>query len=210
VNQPDVSKHPEKELEIGLSHEETHGPWLVIIDPQVIFADPDSRWGAPEFDQALANIKRLAPHFGDRIVVTRWIPTADRSTSWGPYFETFPFADEPEDHRLFDLVGEIGEDLLVRPTVNRPTFGKWGTELAEVLGTSVGEDGLIVLTGVSTDCCVVSTALAAADAGVQVNLARDACADSTPENGGTAVQLMELYKPQIRMTSTDEVLEKLV
>ena len=34
----------------------------------------------------------------------------------------------------------------------------------------------LVLVGVSTDCCVLSTALAAADEGVSVRVVADACA----------------------------------
>lgn len=36
-------------------------PWLVIVDPQVIFASPESAWGSPFFTEAVANIRRLAP-----------------------------------------------------------------------------------------------------------------------------------------------------
>ena len=78
--------------------------WLVVIDPQNIFASPDSEWGSPFFEEAMQNIRRLAARFGERVLVTRWMPTADRSTSWGEYFAAWPFADQPPTDRLFDLV----------------------------------------------------------------------------------------------------------
>ncbi|CAH0201822.1 MULTISPECIES: isochorismatase family protein [unclassified Microbacterium] len=177
--------------------------WLVVIDPQNIFASPDSAWGSPFFAEAMPRIRELADAFGERVLVTRWMPTADRSTSWGEYFAAWPFADQPPTDELFDVVPDaVG--LASRATLDLPTFGKWGPELESV----VGHGGRFVLAGVSTDCCVISTALAAADAGARVTVATDACAGSTAENHAAAVQVMGLYPPQISLATTDEVLAR--
>lgn len=45
--------------------------WLVVIDPQAIFASPDSAWGSPFFSDAMPRIRSLANAFGERIIVTR-------------------------------------------------------------------------------------------------------------------------------------------
>lgn len=75
-------------------------------------------------------------------------------------------------------------------------------ELTERLGT----DGRLVLAGVSTDCCVLSTALAAADAGVEVLVVADACAGVDDDSHAKALQVMDLYRPLIRVVTVDEVL----
>ncbi len=175
--------------------------WLVVIDPQNIFATPDSEWGSPFFAETMPRIRSLADAFGERVIVTRWMPTADRSTSWGEYFAAWPFADQPSSDPLFDLVPDAAV-LTARPTLDLPTFGKWGPELESL----VGRGGRLVLAGVSTDCCVISTALAAADAGARVTLATDACAGSTAENHAAALHVMGLYPPQITLATTAEVL----
>lgn len=175
--------------------------WLVVIDPQHIFAASDSAWGSPFFPDAIANIARLAERFGERVLVTRWMPTADRATSWGEYFAAWPFADQPASDPLFDLVPEAA-GLSPHPTLDLPTFGKWGAEIEAI----VGRGGHVVLTGVSTDCCVISTALAGADAGAHLTVVTDACAGSTAENHAAAVQVMSLYPPQITLATTAEVL----
>jgi nicotinamidase-related amidase len=177
------------------------GAWLVAIDPQHIFASPDSAWGSPFFADALANIRRLAEHFDERVLVTRWLPTADRTTSWGDYFAAWPFADQPASDALFDLVPEA-TGLSPHPTLDLPTFGKWGAEIEAI----VGRGAHVVLTGVSTDCCVLSTALAGADAGAHLTVVTDACAGSTAENHAAAVQVMGLYPPQIALATTADVL----
>ena len=56
------------------------------------------------------------------------------------------------------------------------------------------------VSGVATDCGVISTALPMADAGVAVRVVGDACAGSTPENHAHALAVMSLYAPQITVT----------
>jgi nicotinamidase-related amidase len=175
--------------------------WLVVIDPQTIFASPDSAWASPFFDDAMPRISELAESFGDRVIVTRWMPTADRSTSWGAYFAAWPFADQPPEDPLFDLVPQaVG--LSPHPTLDLPTFGKWGAAMEAIVGTGAH----VVLAGVATDCCVISTALAAADAGAHVTIAADACAGSTADNHEAAIRIMGLYPPQITISDTAAVL----
>lgn len=174
--------------------------WLVVIDPQAIFASADSPWGSPFFADAMPRIRALAASFGERVLVTRWMPTADRSTSWGDYFAAWPFADQPPSDPLFELVPEaVG--LSPHATVDVPTFGKWSAVEAVV-----GRGAHVVLAGVATDCCVISTALAAADAGARVSVAADACAGSTAENQAAALTVMGLYPPQITVTDTASLL----
>lgn len=175
--------------------------WLVVIDPQNIFAAPDSEWGSPFFGETMPRIAQLAESFGDNVLVTRWLPTADRSTSWGDYFSAWPFADKPADDPLYDLV-PAARALSPHPTLDLPTFGKWGPEIEAILGRGARA----VLTGVSTDCCVLSTALAGADAGARLTIATDACAGSTAENHAAALHVMDLYPPQLTLATTAEVL----
>ncbi|MCT1384621.1 cysteine hydrolase [Brachybacterium sp. p3-SID1565] len=178
-------------------------PWLLVVDPQRIFADPASEWASPFFPSAMGNIRALAAHVGsERTLVTRWLPTADRDTAWGAYFAAWPFADVPAEDPLYELV-EDAQALSAHPTVDEPTFGKWGPKLASL----VGRAPQLLVTGVSTDCCVITTVLAAADAGAHVTVVTDAVAHSTAENGQAALQVMGLFPPQVQLRSTREVLE---
>ncbi|MDO5661092.1 MAG: isochorismatase family protein [Brachybacterium sp.] len=177
-------------------------PWLLVIDAQRIFADPTSAWASPEFPAAWQRIQQLARHIGpERTVLTRWLPTADRSTAWGDYFRAWPFADVPPEDPLYALVDGT-DGLSAHRPVDEPTFGKWGSRVAALLDPGAP----ILLSGVSTDCCVVTTALAAADAGRHVHVVADACAASSAEDGAAALQVMGLFPPQIRIVDTQEVL----
>lgn len=181
-------------------------PWLLVVDPQRIFADPSSDWASPFFPAAMERISRLAARIGpERTIVSRWLPTADRGTAWGDYFAEWPFADVPADDPLYELV-EPARDLSAYPTLDEPTFGKWGPHLAARIGAAPGTTPHLLVTGVSTDCCVVTTVLAAADAGVRVSVVTDAVAHSSAENGEAALHTMSLFPPQVQLRTTDEII----
>ncbi|MGJ6980899.1 cysteine hydrolase family protein [Aestuariimicrobium soli] len=169
--------------------------WLLVIDPQRIFADPASEWCAPEFERVVEPIDRLVAQYGERTIVTRWLPGTNRRGSWAAYFERWTFADRPDGDPMFELV-EAAVPWAARrggETLDVSTFGKFGDDLLAI----TGPEPSLVLTGVATDCCVISTALAAADAGATVEVVGAGCAGSSAENHAAALQVMGLYAPQI-------------
>ncbi len=174
--------------------------WLLVIDPQRIFASPESQWGSPMFPAIVDPVRRLAETFGGRVIVTRWVAPDPALGSWAAYLKAWPFADVASDDRLFDVVDELA-DLEAR-ILSAPTFGKWGADLMAITGPTPR----LVVTGVATDCCVISTALAAADAGATLTVVSDACAGSTPQNHQKALDVMALYPPQITVATSAEVL----
>jgi nicotinamidase-related amidase len=167
---------------------------LVVVDLQHVFADPDSAWRAPRFAEILGPVERLVAAFEPEVTFTRFVADPTPHGAWREYYRQWPFALVPPDDPLYALV----EPFAGRRTLDRTTFGKWDAELAQRVG------GEMVLVGVSTDCCVVSTALPAADAGVHVRVVADACAGATDDTHRQALELMGLYAPLIEIvTSAD-------
>jgi len=99
----------------------------------------------------------------------------------------------PDSDPLYAVVPELSD--AAANVVTAGTFGKW-----PVLRDLVGPGAHLTLTGVSTDCCVLSTALPAADAGATVRVVGAACAGSSQENHERALAAMALYAPQITIT----------
>jgi len=170
---------------------------LVVIDMQVVFADPESPWAAPGFAAITPTVNRLIARFSPRVILTRFIAPGQPSGAWVEYYRQWPFAVQPPGAPLWELVPELdgGEHLVI----DRPTFGKWGHALSSAVGDAAG----IVLCGVSTDCCVLSTALAAADRGMAVEVVTDACAGATDQDHQRALDAMALYAPLIQLTTAE-------
>jgi nicotinamidase-related amidase len=59
---------------------------------------------------------------------------------------------------------------------------------------------------VATDCCVLSTVLPAADAGVLVRVVSDACAGADDGAHDDAMRILGCYAPLVEVTTTAEVL----
>ena len=171
--------------------------WLVVVDLQHVFGDEDSAWLAPRFGEIRPRIRRLVEAFGHRVVWTRFVAPAEPVGAWKEYYERFDFARQPADARIYALVEDAGS----HPVVDATTFGKWGPDLVEVVG-----NGPVTIVGVATDCCVISTVLPAADAGVPVRVVSDACAGSSDDDHDRAIGIMGLYAPLVEIVTTDEVL----
>lgn len=176
--------------------------WLAVIDMQRVFASPDSEWFTPRFAEIVGRVGTLAKAFGPRVTFTRFVAPAVPAGAWRRYYQQWPFALQPPDAAMYQLVDEFAADA--GPTLDATTFGKWGPELAG----KVGDGGRLVLAGVSTDCCVLSTAVAAADAGVQVQVVGDACAGVNDTSHAQALDIMALYGPLVEVVTLADVLAR--
>ncbi|MGW0769969.1 cysteine hydrolase family protein [Streptomyces sp. NPDC002676] len=173
---------------------------LAVVDMQRVFADPASPWATPRYADAAAGVLRLLPAFGDRVTFTRFLAPAEPIGAWRAYYDRWPFARRLPDAELWALTDEFAEHA--GDTVDATTFGKWTPELAD----RVGPEGRLVLAGVSTDCCILSTALAAADAGCEVLVVADACAGVDDDSHIKTLHILDLYRPLIRVTTIADLL----
>jgi nicotinamidase-related amidase len=212
---------------------DSHDVPFVVIDMQRIFGEQHSPWFAPRFVEAATGVESLLGAFRDRVVFTRFLAPAVPQGAWIPYYEQWPFALDPANASLYDMMpefevasavgmatgtaaasaaaagnaaaaGAAGNAAAGGFTVDKTTFGKWGPELAEATRAS----GEMVLAGVSTDCCVLSTALAAVDEGVRVRVVSDACAGISDADHQRALDVMALYAPLIEITTVRQLIEE--
>jgi lactate 2-monooxygenase len=128
-----------------------------------------------------------------RTIITRFVADPGLGGSWGSYYDEWPFALVPDEDPLYAVVPALAS--AAGHVVTAPTFGKWNADLRAI----IGEQPRIALAGVSTDCCVIATALPAADAGAQVRVAAAGCAGSSEENHRRALDAMALFGPQITL-----------
>lgn len=171
---------------------------LAVIDMQRVFGEPDSPWAAPRFAEIVPTVGALVAALAPRVTFTRFVAPAEPTGAWRAYYERWPFARQPAGAPAWELVEPFGAQP---DTIDAPTFSKWGPELAARVGS-----GPLVLAGVSTDCCVLSTAVAAADAGMAVRVVSDACAGMDDDSHAKALDLLALYAPLIEVVPSAELL----
>ncbi|GEN80713.1 cysteine hydrolase family protein [Actinotalea fermentans] len=176
---------------------------LAVIDMQNVFGEPGSPWLTPRFADVVEPVRQLAEAYGDRAVFTRFVAPDSPQGSWVPYYEEWSFALQPPDAPLWDVVPSLddaaGPAERAGRVVSATTFSKWSQ-----LRPLVGPHGRLVLCGVSTDCCVISTALAAADDGIEVLVVADACAGVDDDSHAKALHVMSLYAPLVRVVDLAE------
>ncbi|WP_328531355.1 cysteine hydrolase [Nocardioides sp. NBC_00368] len=175
----------------------TGRPWLVVIDMQVVFGDPASRWAAEGYPAAEQAVADLAEVFGDRVVWTRFVRDAQEELGWSAYYDRWSEFRLPPDDPAWELTLPISETA---PIVSRPTFSKWGPDLESIVG-----DAPLVMCGVATECCVLGTAYAAADAGRRVTVVADACAGATVALHEQALTLLDTLGPLVTVTTSDRL-----
>jgi nicotinamidase-related amidase len=183
-------------------HGEAPAGWLAVIDMQRVFAEAGSAWLAPRFNEIVGPVSQLVEAFGPRVTFTRFVAPDVPSGAWRRYYDMWPFALQPPDARIYELVDDFAGKA--GPTLDAVTFSKWRPELSE----QVGDGGRLVLAGVSTDCCVLSTAVAAADAGVEVQVVADACAGVTDDSHGKTLDILRLYSPLVEVVSLADILRR--
>lgn len=91
--------------------------------------------------------------------------------------------------------------LTFKLVIDVPKFGKW-SYIRNKLDDEVSE---IYLAGVSTDCCVLSTALEAVDDGIKVYVIEDACAGSSKSAHNNALNIMRGYSPNLEIINSKDL-----
>ena len=170
--------------------------WLVVIDMQTVFGVPHSPWFTPTFKSVGEQIALLLPLFDERVIFTRFIPPEVIEGSWDDYYRKWAFATDRDNAALWGL----GAPWQTRPSLDTHRFSKWGSELQRLTGSTPR----LVLCGVSTDCCVMATALGAVDGGAFVRVVADACGAKTPAIHESALSLLSMRAPQLVISSVQQ------
>jgi nicotinamidase-related amidase len=172
---------------------------LVVVDMQRAFRQQGD-WHVPRYDSAAEAIARLV-RAGLKPIITRFVPDPAESGSWSAYYDRWQSMRLDPSDPVWNV--ELpGVD--VGATLDLPTFTKWGDGLARRI--PAGDE--IILTGVATDCCILATALGAADAGRYVTLVADACAGQNDHAHQQSLDLLQLLSPMVRLTTSEALIRE--
>ncbi|MBN9672219.1 cysteine hydrolase family protein [Roseibium aggregatum] len=172
--------------------------WLLIVDMQPAFGDPESPWYTPGYEACAERIDDLVAAFGTRVTFTRFLPPERPEGAWIPYYRSWPFALAPENQWLWEVDSRWQGYVAVAGS----RFAKW-----REASPLVPKDATLVICGVATDCCVLGTALEAVDDGRHVRLVTDACAAGTDALHEAAITVMRGRTDMLDVTTTARELE---
>lgn len=173
-------------------------PWLIVIDMQVAFRDTNSPWACEGYTEIEPLITKLSPRFDGHVVTTRFAPEPYERGQWAKYYDRYPTMRRPESDHIWDLTIDMP---VVTPSITQPTFSKWGADLAAV----VGDAAPLVMCGVATECCILATALAAADAGREVIVLSDATRGATAHDHQQALSILDQMAPLITVCESSQI-----
>lgn len=157
----------------------------------------EGQWQVPRYDEIVPVIERLHQEFEGSTVFTRFVRDETEHGAWAAYYQRWDEMRYPADSSAWDITMDVSGTATV---LDAPTFSKWGPQLAAL----IPEGAEIVLTGVATDCCVLSTALGAVDAGRFVTIISDACAAVSDQAQQQTLALLELLSPMCEVVTSDQ------
>lgn len=179
------------------------GPRLVVVDMQRLFVEPGGPWHAPDAAILIPTIKTLMGA-AEHTVFTRFVTpqTPEMAVgAWQPYYRHWRavLADALPDGAI-DVVALL--NVPGATTIDKTTYGAFAPDFAAAV-----EGAPLVVCGVETDVCVLSTVLSAVDRGHRVVVATDGVASSDRAGHEAALLIMaRRFDQQIEMAPTADIL----
>jgi nicotinamidase-related amidase len=180
----------------------------VAIDMQVLF-DSHPDWGVADLRRILPQVLRLTRAQPMRTICTRFVPPErpeDAAGSWRGYYQHWRTATlDRAGAAAVDLVAELAE-IKIGGVIDKTGYSAYSSPDFVPLLLARDIDTLI-LSGVETDVCVWSTALAAIDHGLRVVIASDAVTSGDLSTHAATLHIAAArFGQQIELVDTDEIL----
>jgi nicotinamidase-related amidase len=194
----DILKEP---LSTGTVH--------LCVDMQRIFSS-EGPWPTPWMERVLPTVTRIAEHFAERTVFTRFITPAtpeEATGRWRAYYERWPETTrEHLDPRFLELMPPLARLVPPARLFDKAVYSAFaGYRLHQHLQER-GVDTLLV-TGSETDVCVLATVLGAVDHGYRVVLVTDAVCSSSDEGHDNLLAIYRgRYSQQIETADSETIL----
>jgi nicotinamidase-related amidase len=181
---------------------------LIVIDMQRLFAEP-TEWQVPGLAGIVPAVRRLVAHRPAAAVFTRFVtPNSadDAPGRWRHYYRRWSSVTldrmAPE---MLDLMPELAPLAQAGAICDKSTYSALADGmLADLLAAR--EVKTLILAGVETDVCVLTTALDAVDLGYRVVIASDAVtSSSTVGHRGAVDMLLARFDRQVDVATVAEI-----
>ena len=188
--------------------EQAGGDLLLVIDMQNAYT-AEGPWTCPNMARATEQIIALieSGRFSE-VIFTRFDAPQDPVGTWKDY--NVINREVNEDVWMNEMVPELAPYLTQYPVFSKSTYSSMTVpEIREAAEQCTARGGSVVLTGVVSECCVLSTAFEAIDLGCPVVYITDACAGCSDDLEGAVVSVLAgLDYVQTTILDTAAYLEK--
>jgi nicotinamidase-related amidase len=179
----------------------------LVVDMQELFRSHVD-WGTPALSEIVPGIERLLRARPERACFSRFIPPElmeHAIGAWQRYYRRWHRVTlDKMDRGLIEIVPEL-----------RP-WAKWTIDKSGYSALSNAEfrqallarpDQCLILSGVETDVCILSTVMEAMDLGFRVILAADAMTSSVVQCHDLAIEIMrQRFDEQVEIATVDEII----
>lgn len=182
----------------------------VVIDIQHLFTDA-TQWQVPGIAAVLRPVKRLVRHRPDMTAFARFITPArpeEAQGSWQGYYRHWSsVTGENLAPGLLDILPELTQAAPCAPILDKAGYSVFSSAAFRPLLATRGI-GTLILSGVETDVCVLSTVMEAVDLGLRVIVARDAVTSGSDEGHRAALDIMKLrFDRQVEIADSAQIIE---
>lgn len=184
-------------------------PLHLVIDMQPLFA-PGGAWPVPGIGALLPPCARLLAHAPGAAAFARFIPAETPEAApgqWRHYYRRWPEVTgtrlPPAQLAVLDALRCLAPEA---PVIDKAGYSAFEVPALPALLARRGAETL-VLSGVETDVCVLSTALAAVERGLRVILAEDAMASAEPAMHAAALAILRSrFEDQVEIAPVATIL----
>ncbi|RVU21824.1 cysteine hydrolase family protein [Methylobacterium oryzihabitans] len=181
----------------------------VCVDMQLLFAR-DTDWHTPWMERVLPRVHRLAAHYPERTVFTRFVPArhpGEGRGCWQRYYRRW--ASMTIERLGEEMVGLLPDLAALTPpaiVIDKQVYSPWLDPTLDRHLQSRGA-GTVVITGGETDVCVLATVLGAVDRGYRVVIATDAvCSSSDRTHDAMLTLYQQRFGQQIETGDVETIL----
>lgn len=179
---------------------------ILIIDMQNVYL-PGQPWGCATFRRSCGRIRALldaaaAERDAPSVCFTKFISDPDAAGMWARYNELN--REINADPWMSELVDEL------KPYAERcPVYRKsvYSSMAVPAVRRAAERAGRLVVAGVVSECCVLSTCMEAVDLGFHIVYLRDACSGIDASREAAVLHVLSaLTPPHVTVTDVDSYL----
>ncbi len=180
---------------------------IIITDMQNVYLKGE-KWACKSISFAIENIIRLLNNCECEEIFTAFSAPKNPIGQWKTYNRVN--ADVNSCPGKSEIIDELKRYTKKYPLLIKDKYSSLSNEkVFEAAYKTINTGGRIVLTGVVSECCVLSTAMAAIDLGVKVIYLKDAVSGSNKKTEKAVELIMRGMEPvHAKIMTTREYLEE--